>query len=256
MDRFGEWRPIDPAADDDGDKPASNSVPAKSAEPARPEANVISVRLIGLLAGAGLAVVGAYLALTSTAAGSGVEVSGAPTYFAIEASPSVSLEPASSVAVADVLIDIEGAVARPGLHQLPPDSRVGDAIAVAGGYSAAVDIAAAATSLNLAEPLIDGMKIHVPARGEAAAAAAAVASEIPRAPSVEGPPDVGGGLINLNTATAGELESLPGIGEVTAAKIIAAREEALFGSVDELQTRDVLGPSTFEKVRSLVTVGP
>ena len=53
MDRFGEWRPIDPAADDDGDKPASNSAPAKSAEPARPEANVIGVRLIGLLAGAG-----------------------------------------------------------------------------------------------------------------------------------------------------------------------------------------------------------
>ena len=67
MDRFGEWRPIDPAATDGGDNPPSTSAPAKSAEPARPEANVIGVRLIGLLGAGALAVVGVYLALTSTA---------------------------------------------------------------------------------------------------------------------------------------------------------------------------------------------
>ena len=177
MDRFGEWRPIDPAADDDGDKPASNSAPAKAAEPARPEANVIGVRLIGLLARWSSAVVGAYLALTSTAAGSASEVSGTPTYLSIEATPASSDVDRSPVPpMADVVIDIEGAVARPGLHRLPPDSRVGDAIAAAGGYSAAVDIAAAAAALNLAEVLADGMKIHVPARGEAEAVIASADS--------------------------------------------------------------------------------
>jgi competence protein ComEA len=253
MDRFGVWRPIDPAADDDGDKPASNSAPAKPAEPARPEANVIGVRLIGLLASAGLLIVGAYLALTSTASGSGLEVSGTPTYLSLEATPPADVEPAATPAMADVVIDVEGAVSRPGLHRLPPGSRVGDAIAVAGGYSAAVDIAAATAALNLAEVLADGMKIHVPVRGETATV---IATPIPYAPSAEGPADLGDGLINLNTATAEALESLPGVGEVTAAKIIAARDEAPFASVDELETRDVLGPATFEKVRSLVTVGP
>ena len=129
-------------------------------------------------------------------------------------------------------------MARPGLHRLPTDSRVGDAIAAAGGYSAAVDIAAAASSLNLAELLTDGMKVHVPARGEAEVA---IASAIPRDPSAVGPTGAGDGLIDLNTATADELESLPGVGAVTAAKIITAREEAPFASVDELQTREVLG---------------
>ena len=84
MDRFGEWRPINPAADEEADKPASNSAPArpaKAADPARPEANVIGVRLIGLLCGMGLAVVGAYLALTAEpATGSGLAVAGSPAF--------------------------------------------------------------------------------------------------------------------------------------------------------------------------------
>ena len=155
---------------------------------------------------------------------------------------------------AEVVVDIQGAVVDAGLHHLPAGSRVGDAISAAGGYSAAVDIAAAAVQLNLAELLTDGAKLHVPVRGEVALQA----TTVPREPGAAGPPDttVDGGLINVNTASADLLESLPGIGEVTAAKIIAAREGAPFASVDELQTRDVLGPSTFEKVRSLVTVAP
>ena len=250
MDRFGEWRPIDPAADDDGDKP-STSAPAKTAQPSGPEANVIGVRLIGLLFGIGLAAVGAYLATTAApATGSGLVVDGTPAYLDVSTSQPV----APTSAAAEVVVDVQGAVLDAGLHHLPAGSRVGDAISAAGGYSAAVDIAAAAAQLNLAQLLADGAKVHVPARGEATTDVAVV----PREPGAVGPADilVGGGLIDLNTATAGELESLPGVGEVTAAKIIAAREQAPFASVDELQTRDVLGPSTFEKVRALVTVGP
>ncbi len=255
MDRFGEWRSIDPAADDEeGDKPASNSAPAKtarSAEPARSEVNVIGVRLLGLLCGLGLAVVGAYLALTAgPATGSGLAVSGSPAYLELSTNEPVAI----ATATAEVVVDVQGAVVEAGLHHLPAGSRVGDAISAAGGYSAAVDITAAATQLNLAALLTDGAKVHVPARGETTAAVV----DVPREPSAVGSSDsaTAGGLIDLNKASAEQLESLPGIGEVTAAKIMAAREEAPFASVDELQTRDVLGPSTFEKVRSLVTVEP
>ena len=254
MDRFGEWRPIEPTADEDGDKPASNSAPAKSAksaEPATPEANVLGVRLLGLLCGLGLAVVGAYLALTAgPATGSGLAVSSSPAYLDVSTNEPLAI----ATPAAEVVVDVQGAVVEAGLHHLPSGSRVGDAIRAAGGYSAAVDITAAATQLNLAALLTDGAKVHVPARGETPAAVV----DVPREPGALGPGDTGttGGMIDLNTASADQLDSLPGVGEVTAAKIIAAREEAPFTSVDELQTRDVLGPSTFEKVRSLVTVGP
>jgi competence protein ComEA len=121
---------------------------------------------------------------------------------------------------------------------------VADAIAAAGGYSPEVDIEAAAGALNLAAPVNDGQKIHVPARGEVASAPGAATAVPGGAPT---------GPIDINHAAQDELESLPGIGPVTAAKIIAARP---FSSIDELDTRDVVGPSTLEKIRDLITVTP
>jgi competence protein ComEA len=161
--------------------------------------------------------------------------------------------------VAAWLVDVEGAVARPGVYRLRPGSRIGDAVSAAGGYGADVDAELAAATLNLAQPLQDGQKVHIPRRGEQAPAAAATSGSgsgaSGAAPGGTEPGGSGGGLIDLNRATSAELEELPGIGPATAGKIIAAREEAPFTSVDELRERSVLGPATFEKVRDLVTVG-
>jgi competence protein ComEA len=147
-----------------------------------------------------------------------------------------------------LVVDVSGGVLRPGLYRLPPGSRVGDAIEAAGGFGPSVDADAAARTLNLAEPLVDGVKVLVPERGQGAAPAAS-------GDGGDGAPAGGTGRVDLNRATSAELEELPGIGPVTAAKIVAAREEAPFQDVDDLRERKLVGPSTFEKLKDLVTVG-
>ena len=135
-------------------------------------------------------------------------------------------------------VDVEGGVNSPGIHRLPPGSRVADALAAAGGYADSADLAAAAQSLNLAAAVVDGQQIYVPVVGGA---------------SVGG--EGGGvGLVNLNRASQSELEALPGIGPVTAEKIIAARDEQPFSTLDELVTREVLTARQLEQIADLVTV--
>jgi competence protein ComEA len=146
-----------------------------------------------------------------------------------------------------VVVEVAGAVVHPGVYELPAGSRVADAIEAAGGYSADVDPRAAEAQLNLAAKLQDAQLIRVPRRGEAALGGPAA--------SGSGSGGSGGGLVDLNTATAAELDTLPGVGPVTAQKIIAARQEKPFASVDELVTRKIVAASTLEKMRSLVTVG-
>jgi competence protein ComEA len=147
----------------------------------------------------------------------------------------------------DLIVDVEGAVDRPGLYRVPAGSRVGDAIAAAGGFGVRVDAVAAAQALNLAAPLVDGDKVSVPALGAAPA-------QVPPGPSAASAPTAAA-LIDLNTADSAVLETLPGIGPVTAGAIIAARATQPFVSVDDVLARGVVGPSTFEKIRPLVTVG-
>ena len=160
-----------------------------------------------------------------------------------------SARPSSVAAVGSIVVDIEGAVADPGLHELAADSRVGDAISAAGGYAANVDIDAVARVLNLAAKLTDGQQIRVPALGDTVVVGTPATDAGTDSPGA-------GGLIDINHATAEELDTLPGIGPVTAAKIIDARTEAPFVTIDELQSRGVVGPSTFEKLRDLITVTP
>lgn len=149
---------------------------------------------------------------------------------------------------APITVDVDGAVLRPGLVTLPAGSRIGDAVAAAGGFTSAAD-ARAAASLNLAAPLVDGGQVSVPDRAAASAAGPAT----PVTDAADGPA-VASGPIDLATATAAQLDTLPGIGPVTAQKILSARDEAPFTSVDDLLKRKVVGPSTFEKIKSLVTV--
>jgi competence protein ComEA len=145
---------------------------------------------------------------------------------------------------------------QPGVHKLEAGSRVGDAIAAAGGYSASADIEAAGTGLNLASKLSDGQQIHVPALGEVIVAAPLPGGGPGGGPGGAGQSPGSGGLIDINHASADELDTLPGIGPVTAAKIIDARTQAPFATVDELQSRGVVGQSTFDKLRDLITITP
>jgi competence protein ComEA len=142
------------------------------------------------------------------------------------------------------------------VYELPDGARVGDAIEAAGGFGASVDALAADRALNLAAPVDDGAEIRVPARGDPVAA---VGTD--RGADAAGPPRATGSAssgapLDLNSASAGELDTLPGVGPATAAKIIAAREERPFSAVDDLLARKVVGPATLEKLRSLVRAGP
>ncbi len=150
-----------------------------------------------------------------------------------------------------LVVDVAGAVARPGVYRLPQGSRVSDAVAAAGGFGPRVD-AAAAARLNLASLLRDGQQVLVPSRDGPASGAGGPSSN----PGSQGAPSVAPAQpIDLNAATAAELDALPGIGPVTAGKIIASRAESPFTSVDDLRTRKLVGESVFAKLGDLVTVG-
>jgi len=164
-----------------------------------------------------------------------------------------SLAPdAALVAGQGLVIDVAGAVLRPGVYHLPAGSRVADAIAAAGGFGPRVD-ALAAQTLNLAAPLTDGVQVRVPSRDDAAGAGAG--SPGTGSGGASGGGAASGSPIDLNTATSAELDTLPGIGPVTAAKIIASRQERPFSAVADLQTRKLVGASTFAKLTGRVTVG-
>ncbi len=199
-----------------------------------------------LLAGAGAALIAAAFGiwlLVAPAPGAPPETDAVA--FAHDAPTALSSAAPSPSAGDTLVIDIEGGVAHPGIARLAAGSRVADAIVAAGGYGPEADLLEAA-KLNLAAPLTDGQQVFVPLRGSGGGAA------------TSGPEAGGGGagaLVNLNTATPEELDTLPGIGPVTVQKIVAARQERPFASLEELTERKVLTSSQVDKIRDLVTLG-
>jgi competence protein ComEA len=194
-------------------------------------------------------------AVASGSTGGGSAVSPSPTGPA-PAPPDPGGDAAVGESRAAILVHVLGSVLRPGVYELAEGSRAVDAVAMAGGFAEGAEQA----SLNLARPLVDGEQLRVLAVGEVppapagGAGAGSPSSGSPGAPSgaAGGSP---GALINLNSATALDLDTLPRIGPAMAARIIAWRDEnGPFASVDDLLQITGIGDKTFESLRPLVSV--
>jgi competence protein ComEA len=142
-----------------------------------------------------------------------------------------------------IIVDVTGWVHEPGVYEFVQGDRVIDAVDRAGGPRNGADL----TVLNLAAPLTDGTQVVVPKQG----ASPPTVVE----PGATGSGTASGGLININTASETEFETLSGIGEVLAAAIVDYRtENGPFASVDDLENVSGIGPATLEEIRDAVTV--
>ena len=138
---------------------------------------------------------------------------------------------------------VAGRVRRPGLVRLPAGSRVHDAIRAAGGVTAGADLDA----VNLARKLTDGEQVRVPGPGDPA--------PTPDAGATPGSPGATPSApLDLNTATLEQLDALPGVGEVTAGRILAYRSAHPFTTVDQLLEVPGIGQRRFDQLKDLVTV--
>ncbi|MEP0805173.1 MAG: ComEA family DNA-binding protein [Chloroflexota bacterium] len=144
-----------------------------------------------------------------------------------------------------IIVHVTGAVPRPGVYALPKGARVQDAVSAAGGFLAEADKA----SLNLAQELEDGQRLDIPY-------AAGFSPVIPTAAALPVSPE-DTDLVNINTASAFELETLPGIGPTLAQQIVKYREQnGPFLSTEDIINVSGVGPGTYERIKDLITVGP
>lgn len=149
-----------------------------------------------------------------------------------------AIAPRAGAAAPALLVHVAGAVRRPGLYELPQGSRVADAVEAARGPRRGADLDA----LNLALEVADGAKILVPGRGDSATVAAA-------------PDTSGAAAVSVNTADQAALETIPGIGPVKAAAIVAHRAEiGGFQRIEQLLDVDGIGPATLDSIRDYITL--
>lgn len=152
---------------------------------------------------------------------------------------------------AEIVVDVKGAVRLPGVYALPEGSRVRDAISEAGGLTEAAD----RDRINLAARLVDAMVVYIPAKGEDKAPEIITGGAGGGADARIGPETAR--KVNINTADAKTLSTLPGIGPTRAQAIIDYRtEHGPFRDIAELKNVSGIGPKTFEKLAPYVTVGP
>ena len=147
----------------------------------------------------------------------------------------LSAEPAPRL-----VVHVVGAVRRPGLYRLAHGARIDDALRRAGGATRRADL----SLVNLAAPISDGTQVVVPKRAPPAPAAGSPPAAAEEAPA--------GGPVHLNTATVEQLDELPGVGPVTAQKIVEYREQhGAFSSVDDLDAIPGIGPARLEQLREV-----
>jgi competence protein ComEA len=179
-----------------------------------------------------------------------------PRDTAVRVEPPPSPTPMATATPVLLHVYVSGAVGRPRVVRLAEGARVSDAVDAAGGLLPGADV----TAVNLAAPVADGWHLHVPAEGEAAQVGGV-------APLTAGPADAMpaggadratasiGGQVDLNSATAAELETLPGVGPALAERILAHRaSHGRFSSVEDLLAVSGIGEKTLERLRDKVTV--
>ena len=194
--------------------------------------NVLTI-LLGIMAGFALA--GLLFFVARAPAGEAIVLQPAPTK-----SP--------------IAVHVIGAVPRPGLYEFVEGVRVQDAIDAAGGLLASANV----DSINLAALLEDGQQLNIPYKSGEEPTPGSISEDPLELPNDEEPvsteaPDVE--LININTASLEELDSLPGIGPTIAQRIIDYRDEnGPFNTIEDIQNVSGIGPSTFDEIKDLITV--
>lgn len=154
--------------------------------------------------------------------------------------------PAPTPTPPPIVVYVSGAVAHPGVYALPPNARVADALAAAGGPLDGADL----TQVNLARRLVDEEQVHIPRPGETP-----LAAPTPLLRTTTAPASGASGPININTASAAELDALPGIGPGYAERIVAYREShGPFATIEEIQNVPGIGPATFARIKDMITV--
>jgi competence protein ComEA len=168
--------------------------------------------------------------------------------------PLVSPTPSATATPEPVQVYVNGAVNRTGVYDLGQNAIVQDAIGAAGGFSAEAD----STGINLALSIVDGMQIYVPTIGEEPVTRSQPAIILPaNVADSDNAAQQSGAMVNINTATVGELDTLPGIGPSTAQKIVDYRDEnGPFASIETILNVSGIGEAKFDQIEPFITIGP